>query len=1228
MKKTSKSQRDTIKKKNSQQEIENWKYNFEILTMISGQIVYDYSIKDGSIKWGGNIEKILGCRPSEMNGGIKQWKKLIHKDDRKESFRLLEIAKKNFTPYEVEYRCKHKDGHYVNFLDRGLFISVSGKKPERMVGIMRDITSSKRSEQLIGALNTAVIEMQKVFSREEVFKVVARELKKMNIESMVLLIDNKKENLYLEYLSYDLKLIKKMEKVAGLKSKDIMFPIENIKENIDVVKYKKTILSNSSEEFIKRILPKNLKFMTKQLVTTFKFSLFILAPLIAEDKVFGAFYVQAEDLIESDIPAVTIFANQLAGAWNKGELIEKIQNDMTKLTITEKALKENEQKSRTIIEQLSEGFALINDKGVIIEWNKAMESITGRKRKDVINTFFWDMQYEHILPERRDRTRYSKYKKMILEALKDKRSAMFNKTFEVPIINMSGEKRVIQSTIFPIFLCEKFFAGNISRDITEQKKIDKENILLAHSLRSVKDAISVTDMNNNVIFVNDAFLETYGYKENEVIGKNISFIGSENNPSNSTVIVEEETKNENWYGELINKRKDGSEFPIELWTSVVKDSNNNDLAMVGIARDITKRKRAEKDIEESNKKLNNAQRVAKIGSWEIFFSPNERYWSENMYEIMGFPPGANVNWEDIEERIVVKEVGKFEKAINDAINAGKPYSMNYKLIMPDGSIKYIHDEGKIIRDKSGKVVSMFGTTQDVTESKLVENALKKSEEHYRSIFENAPLGMYRTTLEGNVISVNPWFVKILGYNSAEDMINTVNSSNISSKVYTDTEKRKQIVKLILQSRDWFTIENQFKRKDGKIVSGVLSLHTIINSRNEQVEIEGFYTDMTKQKQTEENLRRSEKRFMHVAESAEEWIWEVNEEGLFTYSSPVVEKILGYKPEEITNKKHFYDLLIPRIRDEIKAWGFETFGKKEKIKGLINEKLHENGNIIITETTGVPILDDQNNLLGYRGVDKDITERKQAEEELIKAKKKAEEMNMVKSSFLANMSHEVRTPLVAILGFSEVLGEMVKEDELKDYVEMIHKGGERLLETLNLILDLSIIEAHKIEIELSPLDVVGEIKEVAAFFDKTAKRKNLSLKIISDIERIILDLDVKIFRQIMNNLINNAIKYTTCGGVQVNINKEKKDDKSYIAIRVEDTGIGIPKNKRDLIWDEFRQVSEGFNRSFEGTGLGLSITRKFVEKLGGEIFLEKSEVNIGSVFMVLFPIKEKVKTVYT
>ena len=182
-----------------------------------------------------------------------------------------------------------------------------------------------------------------------------------------------------------------------------------------------------------------------------------------------------------------------------------------------------------------------------------------------------------------------------------------------------------------------------------------------------------------------------------------------------------------------------------------------------------------------------------------------------------------------------------------------------------------------------------------------------------------------------------------------------------------------------------------------------------------------------------------------------------------------------------------------------------------------------------------------------------------------------------------------------------------------------------METLNLIFNLSLIESEKLTISLSKLDIIKEVNESINIFRETAEKKNLFLKTETQYDSLSVYLDPGIIRQIMNNMINNAIKFTVEGGITVKINKEVKDEKTFVAIRIKDTGMGIPKDMQDIIWEEYRQVSEGLNRSFEGTGLGLSITKKFVSKLRGEIFLEESEIGKGSVFAVLFPLDEDIRT---
>ncbi|MCB9210894.1 MAG: tetratricopeptide repeat protein [Ignavibacteriales bacterium] len=255
------------------------------------------------------------------------------------------------------------------------------------------------------------------------------------------------------------------------------------------------------------------------------------------------------------------------------------------------------------------------------------------------------------------------------------------------------------------------------------------------------------------------------------------------------------------------------------------------------------------------------------------------------------------------------------------------------------------------------------------------------------------------------------------------------------------------------------------------------------------------------------------------------------------------------------------------------------------------------------------------------LENEIIEHKQTEEALLMAVERAEVANNAKSVFLANMSHELRTPLVGILGYSDLLTSLVQDKDAKEMAEGINRTGNRLLTTLSLVLDLARIESDKFEIEIREVDVIKQVKETFQNFKGLAEKKNLKLILDVHTDKFYQSTDVGMLNVILDNLVNNAIKFTKEGEVKIITDIDYYENNPRLIIKVIDTGIGIQKKDIPLIFNEFKQLSEGSTKDFQGSGLGLSITKKFVDLLGGTILVD-SEKGKGTSFTISFPAEIK------
>jgi len=374
-------------------------------------------------------------------------------------------------------------------------------------------------------------------------------------------------------------------------------------------------------------------------------------------------------------------------------------------------------------------------------------------------------------------------------------------------------------------------------------------------------------------------------------------------------------------------------------------------------------------------------------------------------------------------------------------------------------------------------------------------------------------------------------------------------------------------------------------------------------------------NITERKKAEEILRESEEKFRTISTSARDAIIMMDNEGNISYWNEAAERIFGYTKEESIGK-YLHKFIVPERFYETYSKGFKRFqitGEGAALgKTLELTAFRKDGAEFPVELSlsAVKLKGKWNAV----GILRDITERKKAEKELEKAKKAAEEANQAKSQFLASMSHEIRTPMNAIVGMSELLSGTSLYDEQKEYVEMIKISADNLLGIINDILDLSKIESGRLEIEETEFDLRDVIEVTTISLATQASKKGLELlcHINPEIPAYIIS-DPTRLRQILVNLIGNAIKFTEKGQIVVDVKtEERKNNRAILRFCVSDTGVGIPKEKQAKIFESFTQADNSTTRQYGGTGLGLTISKQLVEKMGGKIWVE-SEIGKGSNF---------------
>ena len=647
----------------------------------------------------------------------------------------------------------------------------------------------------------------------------------------------------------------------------------------------------------------------------------------------------------------------------------------------EVALRESEGQYRTLVEAAPDVVYTISaQRGLLTSLNPAFEAITGWSRAEWLGKPFMGLVHPDDLSA-------------AVETFQKTLRGEAPPVYELRILSKSGEYLVGEFTSTPLMIGGKVKGElGIGRDITKRKQAEETAALLAQTIRSVDECVSITGLDNRIRFVNEAFLRTYGYTAQEVVGKPISlFRSAATEPKLDTIA--NATIQGGWHGELVNRRKDGTEFQIALSTSVVRDDDGKPVALVGVAQDITERKRAEAVLRLSEERFSAAFKHSPL-MMTISSVENGRYISVNdeFVRVSGFSGEEAVGKTSIELGWLLPQ--DRARLVQVLRTQGRVAGMELTLHSKDHHrIECLYNGELII---VGGKPCLLSLAQDITERKRAEEALRESEERFRKVFEESPIGMVLTSRDLRFVSANPAFCRLLGYTAEE--ISTKTFLELTHPDHRDTD-RENVEKMWQGKIHHYRTEKRYVAKNGTIHWGNLATSLIKGDGGAPIYALVMIEDVTERKQAEEARKRTEALLQNVLSNAPITIFAVDRQGNFILSDGKGLEGAGLKPGQNVGVSAL-DLYGSTLFVEHK--GDRTTGGEVLRRALAGETVKA-----VNELRGIcfdnhigPICDEEGKVVGVVGVATDITERKRAEEALGESEQKYRTLfeNMAQGAF--------------------------------------------------------------------------------------------------------------------------------------------------------------------------------------------------------------------------------------
>ena len=778
------------------------------------------------------------------------------------------------------------------------------------------------------------------------------------------------------------------------------------------------------------------------------------------------------------------------------------------------------------------------------------------------------------------------------------------------------EYRWVLDNGVPRFTPHGIFEGYIGTciDITENKRVEETLRNLSQAVEQSPVSIVITDIHGNIEYGNPIVFKLTGYQPEELLGKNTRIFSSgETSRHEYKKLWESISSGNEWKGEFHNKKKNG-ELYWELATiSAVKNKNGEIVNYLAVKEDITEHKLTE-EILQSKTSLLEAQTDSTIDAILVIDINQKRVLiNKRAIELFDVPRHILDNEDDT---LLLKHIVNLTRYPEKFLERVM-YLYDHNTEISQDEIEFrngmvLDRYSAPVLGKDGKNYGRIWTFRDITERKQAEETLQNERTLFRTIIDLIPDAIYVKDTHGRKIIANPKEVQFAGKNSEDEIIGKTDSDLYAVE---QASRSMQEDNLVLQSeKTILNIEGTLIDKYGKLHSLLVSKVPLYDTQGKITGLVGVSHDITERKNAEDALNQISARLSLATRARGVGVWDLN----------LVTNILLWDDQMFSLygvEKKSNDTTYETWRSGVHPGDIMQMDKE--IKMAINgEKEFDtefrvcwpDGTVHNIRALAIVQHDDSGTPINMIGTNWDITEQKKTESVLLKARQDAEMANKAKSVFLANMSHEIRTPLNAIIGFSQLMKrDQLLTDTQKEYNKSIIRAGEHLLSLINDILELSKMEAGRLELNPTNVDLYSILEDIQMIFKEPVQSKHLQFifETATDLPQYVIVDDNKL-RRIFINLIGNAIKFTDEGGIAVRARVDKIDEnKSRLIVDIQDSGHGIPENELGKLFQHFVQTSTGISRN-SGSGLGLALSRELAILMGGDISL-KSEVGKGSVF---------------